>query len=175
MPYYVIFAGNRLDLTGDRIGGLTAAFLIAPAFANVFWGFIADRYGFRLVFILSLVSWAGATLLVMAGDDFSLFIVAFVVLGAGFGGYQLSANNLVFEFGSDALLLALAGYNHGQGQVRAKLKRLDDPFSDRSYWGLVENGLLPEETALYVTRFVAAAIAGEGGVPSREVLAAAGY
>jgi membrane-bound lytic murein transglycosylase D len=83
--------------------------------------------------------------------------------------------HLVFEFGSDALLLALAGYNAGQGQVRAKLKQLEDPFSDRSYWKLVETGLLPEETALYVTRFVAAAIAGEAGIPDREVLMAAGY
>jgi membrane-bound lytic murein transglycosylase D len=83
--------------------------------------------------------------------------------------------HLVFEFGSDALLLALAGYNAGQGQVRAKLKQLDDPFSDRSYWRLVETGLLPQETALYVTRFVAAAIAGEAGVPNREALATAGY
>ncbi len=83
--------------------------------------------------------------------------------------------HLVFEFGSDALLLALAGYNFGQGQVRARLKQLDDPFSDRSYWRLVETGLLPEETALYVTRFVAAAIAGEAGVPGRDALAAAGY
>jgi hypothetical protein len=87
----------------------------------------------------------------------------------------LYMQHLVFEFGSDALLLALAGYNYGQGQVREKLKRLDDPFSDRSYWRLVESGLLPEETALYVTRFVAAAIAGEGGLPSRDTLAAAGY
>jgi hypothetical protein len=83
--------------------------------------------------------------------------------------------HLVFEFGPDALLLALAGYNHGQAQVRGKLKKLDDPFSDRSYWRLVETGLLPEETALYVTRFVAAAIAGEGGLPSRSALVAAGY
>ena len=83
--------------------------------------------------------------------------------------------HLVFEFGSDALLLALAGYNSGQGQVRGKLKQLDDPFSDRSYWRLVETGLLPEETAVYVTRFVAAAIAGEAGVPGRDALVAAGY
>ena len=87
----------------------------------------------------------------------------------------LYMQHLVFEFGSDALLLALAGYNFGQNGVRAKLKRLDDPFSDRSYWKLVETGLLPEETAVYVTRFVAAAIAGEGGLPSRGALVAAGY
>jgi hypothetical protein len=83
--------------------------------------------------------------------------------------------DLAFEFGGDALLLALAGYNRGENGVRAALKKLEDPFSDRSYWKLVEEGLLPEETALYVTRFIAAAAAGEGGLPSDSALERAGY
>ena len=83
--------------------------------------------------------------------------------------------DLAFEFGGDALLLALAGYNRGENGVRRALKRLDDPFSDRSYWRLVERELLPEETAKYVPRFIAAAVAGEGGLPSRSALEKAGY
>lgn len=83
--------------------------------------------------------------------------------------------HLVFEFGSDALLLALAGYNYGQARVRVALKRLEDPFHDRSYWRLVERGLLPPETAAYVARFAAAALAGEAGLPDEEKLRAAGY
>ena len=83
--------------------------------------------------------------------------------------------DLAFEFGGDALLLALAGYNRGENGVRAALKRLEDPFSDRSYWRLVESNLLPAETAGYVPRFMAAAVAGEGGLPSEETLRAAGY
>jgi len=83
--------------------------------------------------------------------------------------------DLAFEFGGDALLLALAGYNRGENGVRRALKKLDDPFSDRSYWRLVEEGLLPQETAHYVTRFIAAAVAGEAGVPAASTLAAAGY
>ena len=83
--------------------------------------------------------------------------------------------HLVFEFGSDALLLALAGYNYGQERVRSALKKLEDPFNDRSYWRLVERGLLPEETALYVARFTAAALAGETGLPGEDVLEAAGF
>jgi len=83
--------------------------------------------------------------------------------------------DLAFEFGGDALLLALAGYNRGENGVRRALKKLDDPFSDRSYWRLVERGLLPDETAKYVTRFVAAAVVGEAGLPSKDTLAEAGY
>jgi hypothetical protein len=83
--------------------------------------------------------------------------------------------HLVFEFGSDALLLALAGYNYGQARVRVALKKLEDPFHDRSYWRLVERGLLPAETAEYVARYTAAALAGESGLPAEERLRAAGY
>jgi Transglycosylase SLT domain/FHA domain len=82
---------------------------------------------------------------------------------------------LAFEFGGDALLLALASYNRGENAVRRALKRLDDPFSERSYWALVEAHYLPPETAEYVSRFVAAAVAGEGGLPPEQALAAAGY
>jgi len=81
--------------------------------------------------------------------------------------------DLAFEFGGDALLLALAGYNRGENGVRRALKRLEDPFSDRSYWVLVERELLPAETRQYVPRFVAAAAAGEGGLPRATTLAEA--
>lgn len=83
--------------------------------------------------------------------------------------------DLTFEFGGDALLLALAGYNRGENGVRRALKRLDDPFSDRSLWALVERGLLPEETADYVPRFMAAAVADRGGIPDEPTLIAAGF
>lgn len=83
--------------------------------------------------------------------------------------------SLAFEFGGESLMLVLASYNRGENAVRRSLKRLEDPYSDRSYWALVEAGLLPAETADYVTRFVAAAVAGEAGIPSEAVLADAGY
>ncbi len=84
-------------------------------------------------------------------------------------------NDLAMEFGGDALLLALASYNRGENAVRRALRKLGDPWSDRTYWALVEARYLPKETAQYVTRFVAAAIAGEAGLPSEDVLSAAGY
>jgi hypothetical protein len=83
--------------------------------------------------------------------------------------------SLAFEFGGESLMLVLASYNHGENAVRRALKKLDDPYSDRSYWALVQAGYLPAETADYVARYVAAAVAGEAGVPSQSILTAAGY
>jgi hypothetical protein len=79
--------------------------------------------------------------------------------------------DLAFEFGGDALLLAIASYNKGENGIRRALKKLDDPRTDRSYWTLAQRGLLPDETRDYVPRFVAAAVLGEAGLPSPEVLA----
>jgi hypothetical protein len=79
--------------------------------------------------------------------------------------------DLLLEFGPDSLLLAMASYNRGENGVRAALRKLDDPFSERSFWRLVEKGLLPDETADYVPRFMAHAAWGEGGFPPEEVVA----
>ncbi len=84
-------------------------------------------------------------------------------------------NQLALEFGADDLLLVLAGYNKGENGVRAALRQMSDPFEDRSYWKLVENDRLPKETAEYVARFIAAGISGEGGLPTEETLASAGF
>ena len=83
--------------------------------------------------------------------------------------------DLTFEFGGDSLLLTLAGYNRGENAVRRALKRLDNPFSDRTLWALLRQDLLPEETARYVPRYMAAAVAGRAGLPREDTLVAAGF
>ena len=76
----------------------------------------------------------------------------------------------LLEFGSDDLLLALASYSTGKANVFKALRKLEDPFSERTYWTLVERNLLQPETKEYVAKFLAAAAAGEGGLPSMATL-----
>jgi transglycosylase-like protein with SLT domain/FHA domain-containing protein len=81
--------------------------------------------------------------------------------------------DLAFEFGDEALLLAVASYNKGEGGIRAALHKLDDPRTERSYWVLAQRGLLPAETRDYVPRLIAAAVLGEAGVPPDSALVGA--
>lgn len=53
-------------------------------------------------------------------------------------------------------LLAAAAYNSGSGRVRGAIRR----GGTRDYWGLVQAGVLPSETANYVPKLFAAAIIG---------------
>lgn len=99
-PFYVLYADARVGLSGADIGRLTAAFVFAQSAGNLLWGLLADRRGFRFVFLVSLFTWMGAVLLLMGPESTARLIVVFVGLGAGFGGFQMSAQNLVLEFGS---------------------------------------------------------------------------
>jgi MFS family permease len=99
-PFYILHAGTRIELSGANVSLLTVAFFLAQTTTNLAWGSIADRTGFRLVFLASLVTWIVSVLLLMSAAHMALLCAVFVGLGAGLGGYMMSAQNLVLEFGA---------------------------------------------------------------------------
>lgn len=99
-PYYVIYAGQRLGLSGASIGVLTGAFLVSQSVTDLGWGRIGDRSGFRQVLVLSMALSILATVLLMSTQNFAVVVVAFGALGAGAGGFIMSTQTLVLELGS---------------------------------------------------------------------------
>jgi serine/threonine protein kinase len=72
---------------------------------------------------------------------------------------------LMAELGSDSFLLAIAGYNAGEAQMRAALGALAlEPNGfrkdKRDFWHLYLRKLLPEETREYVLEVLAAIVVG---------------
>lgn len=66
--------------------------------------------------------------------------------------------DLIGIFGSPSFLLATASYNAGEGRIMDCLRKLDDPFGQRSFWAI--RACLPRETQEYVPRIMAAAVIG---------------
>ncbi|KQP22831.1 MFS transporter [Pseudorhodoferax sp. Leaf267] len=99
VPFYILHVGQFVSLSGATLGYFSLAFLLSQTISNLVWGRIADRHGYRLVFILSVCLWCAATLLLVLGSSLPLFLLAFCGLGAGYGGYQVAAQNFVLEFG----------------------------------------------------------------------------
>src|SRR5690606_36615826 len=54
VPFYAIYTGWHIDLSGSTLGYLSLAFLLAQTVCNLVWGRLADRYGNRIVFLLSV-------------------------------------------------------------------------------------------------------------------------
>lgn len=101
LPFYVIFVGQRLGLSGGRIGALTIAFTVSQSLSAVLWGSVADRRGFRAVYQLALAAWMAGGLLVLVWLSLPTSYLAFVLLGAGFSGTLMADQNLVLEFGDE--------------------------------------------------------------------------
>ena len=99
VPFYFVYAGREVGITGESLAILTPCFLLANSTANLPWGQLADRRGFRLVFLASISLWIGSVVVLMASSTILGFAISFVGIGAGLGGFMMSAQNMVLEFG----------------------------------------------------------------------------
>lgn len=109
MPFYILYAGATLTLSGSNLAILTIAFTLAGTLSNLFWGALADRHGFRLVYLLSIALWVGATLALLITSGLAAITLVFIGIGAAVQGFQQASMNLTLEFGHrDDLPLRIA-------------------------------------------------------------------
>ncbi|MDJ0864879.1 MAG: MFS transporter [Myxococcota bacterium] len=112
LPFCVLFADERLGVSGAQLGQLTVAVVLGMSVPNPIWGWAADRFGFRSTLVSSLLLWIAAPLVLMQAESFGVLLAVFGALGAGQGGFMLSAQNLVLEFGMrEDLPLRIAAAN----------------------------------------------------------------
>ncbi|MFV2089761.1 MAG: MFS transporter, partial [Pseudomonadales bacterium] len=99
MPFYVLYAASSMALSGENLAIITIAFTLAGTLSNLVWGAVADRRGFRLVFLLSVALWIVATLALILTHGLPLTAVVFAAIGAAVQGFQNASVNLTLEFG----------------------------------------------------------------------------
>ena len=99
MPFYILYAGQSLPLTGATLGTLTVAFTLSGTISNLLWGLLGDRRGFRLAFLASIGLWIASTLLLFFSQSLFLSTLVFIGIGAAAQGFQTAAANLTLEFG----------------------------------------------------------------------------
>ncbi len=99
LPFYILYAGASLELTGSNLGILTVAFTLAGTVSNLLWGSLADRTGFRLVFLASIGLWVASTLLLLVSSGLAPLVLVFSGVGAAVQGFQNASMNLTLEFG----------------------------------------------------------------------------
>jgi MFS family permease len=99
MPFYILYAGQSIGLSGQNLGIITFAFTMSGTISNLFWGAMADRQGFRGTFLLSIGLWVISTVMLILVTDLWLILLVFVGIGAAVQGFQNSSINLTLEFG----------------------------------------------------------------------------
>ena len=101
MPFYILFAGTRMDLSGAMLGVLTTIWMLSGTVTNILWGSIADRSGFRVVMITTLSMWTFCHFQLLLIEGIVGVIVFFVLFGVSFSGFNLARMNMVLELGAD--------------------------------------------------------------------------
>jgi MFS family permease len=99
MPFYILYAGQSIGLSGQNLGIITFAFTISGTVSNLFWGAMADRQGFRGTFLLSIGLWVISTVVLIFVTDLWSILLVFVGIGAAVQGFLNSSVNLTLEFG----------------------------------------------------------------------------
>jgi two-component system phosphate regulon sensor histidine kinase PhoR len=119
LPFYILFVEKTQGLTGERLGLLSLALLVSQTVANLGWGSLADRLGFKAVFVPALLLWAGSTVGLAFAPDQNGVIFCFAGIGAGYAGFLIAAQNMVLEFGSrEDLPMRIAMVNSAQSLVQ---------------------------------------------------------
>ena len=121
LPFYILYAGQTIGLSGQVLATLTVAFTIAATVSNLVWGILADRYGFRLSMLLSIGLWIAATLTLLVSDTFWVVVMVFIAIGASQEGFRMASMSLAMEFGSReqlSLRVAIANMiSEGAGSI----------------------------------------------------------
>jgi MFS family permease len=100
VPFYALYVGASMHMTGSLLGTLTTAYLLADTLSNLVWGYLGDKTGFRLVLLFSIALWAASTVLLMQIHAPWAILMAFAGLGAGQSGYMMAAQTMILEFGA---------------------------------------------------------------------------
>lgn len=98
-PFYILYVGQQIEMTGTTLGLLTLGFLGADTLSNLIWGYLGDKTGFRLVLLVSIGAWIAATLLLMNVHATPAIFMSFFLLGAAQAGYMMAAQTMILEFG----------------------------------------------------------------------------
>lgn len=99
LPFYILFAGTRMELTGTVLGILTTVWMLTSSTANLGWGMLADRHGYKIVMLVTLACWIASHVQLLFVEGFAGIATFFVLMGAASGGFNQSAQNMVLEFG----------------------------------------------------------------------------
>ncbi|MFN3231194.1 MAG: MFS transporter [Alphaproteobacteria bacterium] len=99
VPFYILYAGEKTELTGREIGLLTVAFMLVQTLSTPLWGYLADHAGNKLVFVSAIAVWAASLILMLSVDADWVLYAVFSGVGVGLGGFMIGSQNILLEFG----------------------------------------------------------------------------
>ena len=144
-PFLIVAVGPGEDGGARELAHATVAFFAAGTIANLIWGQLADRAGFRVVFLVGACVWLGALGWALAAAPApSTVVPLFLLVGAAQSGIQMASVNLVYELADHGDLGVRLAVVSAIGELCGALAPLvGGAIADRwSYDALYQTGML---------------------------------
>ena len=110
--FLIVYAVDRWSLSDGQAGLFTTALLVGQAAFYLFFGFVADRKGHKLVLEMSVLCSAAAVGLAFIAPNASWFYPVFALIGGSIAGYILSGISIAFEFSPADIRPTYIGLNN---------------------------------------------------------------
>jgi len=107
---------GTLGLTPSEIGLIASFYLAGAVIGSLVFGYLTDRYGRRLFFFITLITYLTGAFLTAFSWDLTSFIVFRFITGAGIGGEYAAINSAIDEM------------------IPARVRGRVDIYINGSYW-----------------------------------------
>ena len=96
--FFVVFGNARFELSGTDVGILTAVMIGSQALMNLFWGWVGDRSGHKLLLACTAFALALAALVTLLAGSALALIATFALLGSAIASEHVAQFSIVLEF-----------------------------------------------------------------------------
>jgi MFS family permease len=108
LPFYAIYGREVLHFPSEMIGVFVVAQMVGAIISALFWGYLSDRYGNKIVVVLSGLTGVSVPCLVILTMFLqnmavfpelllTIYIIVFVLVGMNLNGLFIGQNNLLLE------------------------------------------------------------------------------
>lgn len=109
--FLAIYALETWQLSDGEVGLFTSTMLIGQAAANLVFGFLADKYGYKRILLLSNAAGFIAVILALIISNPEWFFVVFILRGISLSGFFL-AGMIVYEYSKADIRPTYIGLNN---------------------------------------------------------------
>ncbi|WP_448588239.1 MFS transporter [Thermocrinis sp.] len=89
---------KQLDLSPQQASLLVSGFLIGAIIGSLIFGYLADKFGRKKLFIITLLLYSGGTFFTGFANSFEFALLCRMVAGAGLGGEFAAIQSAIDEF-----------------------------------------------------------------------------
>ena len=96
--FYTVYALREWSAPASQAGVFTTLLFVGQMAGNAVFGWLADRWGHRLVIMAGVGATLAGSLIALGAPTLAVFGVVFVMLGAQIAAMNVSALNVMLEF-----------------------------------------------------------------------------